>query len=245
MCGTPRSGTGLLCGLLWSTGLAGRPDEYFYYGNEPSWAAADYPGYVSWRVLSTATPNGVFGAKIMWGHLDAFLARLRDGLAREQVGDLELLARAFPDLRLVYVYRQDLVAQAVSWWKAEQTGEWQRPGRRPARGRARFDFEKIRARHLTAREHNAGWRRWFRENDVEPRAVAYEELVADPIGVARRVLASIGAARAEDEVSIRKLTERQGDSLNEGWIRRYRRMAAAGDADWGARRDAQRPAQWS
>jgi LPS sulfotransferase NodH len=32
VCGTPRSGTSLLCRLLAATGVAGRPEEYFWRG---------------------------------------------------------------------------------------------------------------------------------------------------------------------------------------------------------------------
>jgi trehalose 2-sulfotransferase len=38
VCGTPRTGSSLLLGLLESTGVAGRPQAYFREPDEPLWA---------------------------------------------------------------------------------------------------------------------------------------------------------------------------------------------------------------
>jgi LPS sulfotransferase NodH len=38
LCGTPRTGSTLLCNLLASTGVAGRPESYFREPDEPMWA---------------------------------------------------------------------------------------------------------------------------------------------------------------------------------------------------------------
>ena len=37
ICSTLRSGGGLLAGLLWSTEVAVRPDEYFWRNDEAAW----------------------------------------------------------------------------------------------------------------------------------------------------------------------------------------------------------------
>src|SRR5579872_7291023 len=37
VCGTPRCGSSLLCETLKNTGIAGRPEEYFWRGDEPFW----------------------------------------------------------------------------------------------------------------------------------------------------------------------------------------------------------------
>src|SRR5580704_10381315 len=39
ICATPRTGSSLLCGLLQSTGVAGRPESYFRQPDERSWAS--------------------------------------------------------------------------------------------------------------------------------------------------------------------------------------------------------------
>ena len=129
------------------------------------------------------TPNGVFGAKLMWGYLGDFAQLLRgiDGLGGLPVP--ELLGRVFPDLRYVQITREDKVRQAVSLWKAVQTQAWRREDgdadglRRPSR---RFSFRAINylVRQLTA--HDASWDAYFLGLGHEPLKITYEELAAAP-----------------------------------------------------------------
>jgi hypothetical protein len=44
VCGTPRTGSSLLLGLLESTGVAGHPQAYFREPDEPAWAGLEMPG---------------------------------------------------------------------------------------------------------------------------------------------------------------------------------------------------------
>ncbi len=71
ICSTPRSGSTLLGEALTNTGLAGEPREYFLRSDEPVYArdwdvSTEYPEYFYEVLARATTPNGVFGAKIMW-----------------------------------------------------------------------------------------------------------------------------------------------------------------------------------
>ncbi len=71
---------------------------------------------------------------------------------------------------------------------------------------SRFAMRR-RAADALAREasaHNAGWRSWFSANEIEPLAVWFEELVADPVGVTRDVLRHLGVD--SQRVPVRELT---------------------------------------
>ena len=222
VCGTPRSGSWLLCGLLASTGVAGRPHEWFWRETEDvnrrAWAVTRFADYVA-RVRDAGTTlNGVFGSKLMWGYLEDFLARLRQlGNARTTRG---LVGRHFPEPHFVWVRREDVVAQAVSWSKATQTGRWHGwdpldPATAPT-----YDREQIAALAREATAHDAGWRDWFAGIDVEPFVVRFEDLVADPAGTTRGVLDHLGVAAAELRVAT--LTVKATDRVNEEWLARYR-----------------------
>jgi LPS sulfotransferase NodH len=82
VCGTPRGGTSLSCGLLAGTGLAGRPEEYFWRDDEPAWsrrwgvAGSGFAAYLRAAIAQGTTPNGVFGAKVMFGYLPDLLGKL-------------------------------------------------------------------------------------------------------------------------------------------------------------------------
>ena len=89
LCGTPRTGSTLLCSLLRSTGVLGRPESYFREPDEVSWAARfglateggrvrDYRAFVNAARSAGTSNNGVFGARIMWRSLE----RMMEGLGR-------------------------------------------------------------------------------------------------------------------------------------------------------------------
>jgi LPS sulfotransferase NodH len=230
VCGTPRAGTSLLTGLLKSTGIAGRPEEYFWRDDMPFWAerwkTSTFADYVAAAIQAGTTPNGVFGAKLMWGYMDDFLGRLRAVADAGRLSDQALIERCFARSAFIWVWRGDVVAQAVSWAKAIQTGIWyDHLGRRP-HARAEFDFDQIASLAREASDHNKAWREWFAANDIEPLAIRYEDLVSDKIGTTEQVLSYLGL-EARDGLLIVEQTRRQSDALNEEWVKRYNEVAPA------------------
>jgi trehalose 2-sulfotransferase len=235
ICATPRTGSTLLCDLLRSTGIAGHPESYFRRPDEQEWAdrwrlardgagAFDYGDYVRAAVAAGSTPNGVFAARVMWGTLEEIVTRLGTVHPELAGADLKLLTRAFGRTRFVYLWRDDAVAQAVSWARAEQTRFWHegdtaRPGYEP-----RFDFEQIHSTVRTIHEHNAAWREWFAAVGVQPQLVRYEALASDPGGVTRGILNFLGLQLSPDQVIVSR-RRRQADRLNQEWITRYRAVA--------------------
>ncbi len=228
ICATPRSGSTLLCGLLSSTGVAGRPESYFRVPDEESWAdrwciprdAAgrfDYRDYVQAAVDEGRTDNGLFAARIMWGTLGGMIDRLA---AADIVGsDLEVLTSVFGRTRFLHLRRDDTLAQAVSWVRAEQTQSWQH-GDAGSGAEPHFDAAAISACIRTIREHNDAWRSWFSSVGVRPYEVIYEDVVSDMSGVTRGILEHLGLSAATVEITSRH--ERLADDINADWIRRYR-----------------------
>jgi trehalose 2-sulfotransferase len=235
ICATPRTGSTFLCDLLRSTGSAGQPESYFRLPDEQAWAdrwrlardrggAFEYGDYVRAAVAAGSTPNGVFAARVMWGTLDEIVTKLGTEHPELAGADLELLTRAFGRTRFVYLWRDDAVAQAVSWARAEQTHFWHQgdttlPGYEP-----RYDLEQIHTIVQTIHEHNAAWREWFAAVGVQPHLVRYEALASDPAGVTRGILDFLGLQLAPDQV-IASRRRRQADQVNQDWITRYRAVA--------------------
>ena len=67
-------------------GLAGSPDEFFchlrgYGESYQGWDFSDYEAYIRRVIEATATPNGVFGAKMMGGFVGDFVSRVRSSLS--------------------------------------------------------------------------------------------------------------------------------------------------------------------
>jgi LPS sulfotransferase NodH len=208
--------------LLCSTGVLGRPESYFREPDEVAWATRfglatdggrvrDYRAFVNAARSSGTSDNGVFGARIMWGSLE----RIMEGLGRVPgKPDLPILEEALGPLTFVHLRREDVVAQAVSWCRAEQTGYWQQGN--IITQEPRQDIAQARLLMETIREHNAAWQAWFDAQGVEPHAVTYEQLVGDR----RRVVQGIAARLAVELPSNwrpQSPHRKQADKLNQAW----------------------------
>src|SRR5215212_2367911 len=89
LCGTPRTGSTLLCSLLCSTGVLGRPESYLREPDEVAWATKfglateggrirDGRALVDAARSAGASGNGVLGDRLKWGSL----GRMMEGLGR-------------------------------------------------------------------------------------------------------------------------------------------------------------------
>jgi trehalose 2-sulfotransferase len=152
------------------------------------------------------TPNGVFGAKVMWGH----------------VADPAAL---FPGARYVWVRRQDTVRQAVSLWRALQTQSWRDEGsNHDARAHAEYSFSALRHLVDMLSDHDAAWGRFFA--DVPALQLSYEEIASDLLGALERTLAHLGIDRPRDWPPALPTMRRQADELSERWAGAYARDLA-------------------
>ncbi|MDP9416537.1 MAG: Stf0 sulfotransferase family protein [Actinomycetota bacterium] len=247
VCATPRTGSSLLLGLLHSTGVAGHPQAYFRSPDERLWAKRwrvrrtpegdiDYGDYVRAALAAGRTDNGVFGAKLMWGNLDELVDKL-GSVCRQLAGDeLALLAAAFGRTRFVYLRRDDIVAQAVSWLRAEQTGTWYvggngeiGPGAVGTGGRPRFNAQAIADLVRVIHEHNVAWQEWFASHGIRPHVMRYEDLDGDSARATAQVLQSLGLELPPGRpLSPVTRHARQADALNLEWARRFRAESGEG-----------------
>ena len=223
------------------TGEPRRPHEYFEGLNDPEVLEilgprtrfeedderfdpsrfARYEDYLAWALEQATTPNGVLGAKVMWGYFNGFVTGLRWALpGRQRLPLADLAASVFPNLRYVLVTRRDKVRQAVSLWRAIQSWSWssdQRPtGPEPVYSGAAID-------HLVndIHAHEAAWRTYFDECEVVPPTVVYEVFVDDYVGTLRGLLRYVGVPEADDVAILEPTRRRQADSLTDEWVDRY------------------------
>lgn len=222
LCATPRTGSTLLCSLLTSTNVLGSPESYFRNQDEEAWAGRlgvpvlggrvrDYGAFALAARAAGSTANGVFAARVMWGSVE----RVIEGLAPPaSQPDVESLEGAFGPLAFIHLTREDVVAQAVSWVRAEQTGYWHHgdtasPVRKPDLPRMADLVEEID-------DHNALWERWFAANHIQPHRLTYEALTRDPAGAIAWIASRLGVAVPEvwrPESPHRK----QADQTNAKW----------------------------
>jgi len=235
----PRSGSTLLCRVLWDTGGVGAPKEYlnpmqlrdwevrlgssgaarFGYGllRGPAVALARGAGWDRARLAAhlarvrarRSDASGRFGIKIHYHHFRRWF--LDRGWAVE-----DLLA----PYRWVRIVREDRVAQAVSWARALQTGRW--ASRQRSLAPAFYRAGQIDRLIQAIEEQEAGWEGFFARRAIVPLRITYEELVTDPRATVRGVLAHLGVEGAEAADVAPADLRPQADELNARWVARYR-----------------------
>jgi trehalose 2-sulfotransferase len=210
ICTSGRSGSNLFCQYLSSTGVLGHPLEYFNGAGRRMLGFRDYPdepGQQLECVLTIgATGNGIYGLKLFPEQLDRVARSVR-------------WTQRLPRLHFVLLDRRDLLAQAISWLRAEQTDRW-RAGM-ASRGAEVYDAARIRDLLRRAARDNARWRVFFACNDIAPVIVAYEDLVAEPQACVDRVARLFGLeGRAPIDASKIDLVI-QRDALSAEWRARF------------------------
>lgn len=188
---------------------------------------ANYAEYLASVLEKGTTPNGVFGAKLMWGYLEDFLLYLREIPAYQDVPVHQLFSLVFPNLHYIHVSRADKVRQAVSLWRAIQTWTW-RQDRDPSESSPAIlsrkpVFHYAAIDHLVQRlvSHERAWTQFFAENSIHPLLLTYEELAGSHQEIATRILQYLGIPLPEQIVFARPRMERQADELSEQWVKQY------------------------
>lgn len=242
LCGTPRSGSTLLCEMLGASGVAGRPNSFFRAEDLRSWAeawglprtddleSAEFDrAYLSAMLREGRAGTGIFGLRIMWGSMAEASKRLDQalGCARDVASQFE---EAFGPTLYIHLSRRDKVAQAVSRVRAEQSGVWHRaPDGRVLEGSAAtspLHYDRARIDGLVAEldGDDRAWTEFFAARRISPLKLVYEELSENP----RMALEAILTALGLDPLVAKRTpicTARLADTTSALWIERFRRQA--------------------
>jgi LPS sulfotransferase NodH len=209
ICTTQRSGSNYLCQLLASTGVLGRPLEFF---NAPGRRAREFPDYPDDPVRQLAmilphgsTPNGVYGLKIFAYQFDAVAAT--DWPAR------------LPRLHWIHFTRIDLLGQAISLLKAKQTGQWRSSD--AAVAAACYDGKQIGREMRSIASADARWRLFFARNGMTPLRLLYEDLVREPAASVRAVAETLRLCGEMRIDATRIDVRQQRDGESELWRERF------------------------
>jgi LPS sulfotransferase NodH len=243
---TPRVGSHLLAEALTATGIAGCPREWL-----PRFAADDAPltpqdrfrlvtqkpaqqtydaaadaAYIREMLAARTTRNGVFGIVIHWLMFQDAVRRLQMFLEMKESAPHRVLSSAFPNLSYVWLKRHDKVAQAVSWYKAIQTGSY--VGRHGDRGgdedeHLRFDYGKIRYLLSALTSFENAWGSFFSSNNLTPLVLYYEDLSAGYHATIRSVLDFL-QLDADGVDLARPTREKYADAVSLAWVEQFKRM---------------------
>jgi trehalose 2-sulfotransferase len=225
-----RSGTHLLCSILRSTGIAGSPEEYFLSKPgetwEDRWGAPSRIAYLQ-HVLSEKTAvNGVFGTVVMWSYFERMLQLFQEIPEYKNLDGAQVLATVFNKPKYIWMRRRNHVEQAVSWAIACQTGVWtQKAHEKSQPGAAlEFDFKVIDEWCKRIAAHEEGWANYFRENQIEPLVLFYEDVVTSHRAAAERVLEFLGLPFPPGLEIPPPAVEKQATRISEDWVARYLKL---------------------
>jgi LPS sulfotransferase NodH len=210
ICSEHRSGSTFLCQLLASTGVLGRPEEYFS-DNLFARAIERDPRALDALAVRAATPNGIYGLKLFTQQFDATMkSRWPERL---------------PDLRWISLQRRDLLGQAISFVRTIQTDRYR--STEPERAQPRYDAAAIAGHLARLADNEARWRRYFAQNGLQPLWLSYEEVVADPAAAVAAVAGHVGLEEAVRPDMAQVAVGVQRDALSEEWRAQF--VAEAGD----------------
>lgn len=205
----PRSGSHFLANLLFQTGVAGCPHEYFNPIHLKAWRkkleTADETGTLAAIRAQRTAPSGLFGVKSHWPHFTAIRDRLPDDMVFE---------------RAVHITRANTIAQAVSLVIAQQTKAWishHEPVGEPA-----YDRDAIEAAIHRIKQQEAAWNTHFQACDLPVLRLEYEALVNDPAGTVETVTGFLGVSFDRCRLDLEAGPRKQAGALNETWERRFR-----------------------
>jgi LPS sulfotransferase NodH len=191
ICTTPRSGSYLLVRQLTRAGI-GVAHEYLNPVNSSVIVprafgvadAVDLASYLDWLEKNRTTPNGVFAAKLPWEHFEV----------NPQVIDLWIRK---PGSVCVFLYRRQLLSQAVSLRAARHSGVWDVGGEVSTALRTlRGVSEQRETDHLAYRilSWNGMWRFFFESHGIPAIDLVYEDFVADQPKVIADIAAKLDVA---------------------------------------------------
>jgi LPS sulfotransferase NodH len=237
ICTLPRSGSYLLCDLLSQTDYLGYPAEYYDDANRSYYnrligteKARDYNIVFDYAMRIGTTPNGMFGAKVLWHQLHHLKqAFLRCGSYADWQ-PTDIIHRLLPAPRYIHLIRRDKLRQAISYCRAMDTGIWfsfadstpATPGRR-----AEYDATRIAYWLSTMQAWEQAWEREFARIGATVLTLYYEDFVADPIGTVVQVHNFLDMPISVILERLRPQLARQSGAESEAWARRYLQEHAA------------------
>ncbi|MEA5465913.1 Stf0 family sulfotransferase [Leptothoe sp. PORK10 BA2] len=230
VCSTGRSGSNLLCATLSNLNCVGKSQEFFLPAtldqNAVYSSAPELYRYLPKVYRAGSTPNRVFGIKLHWDHMKALTKLARTDPTLEKKTNLEILSLFFPNPRFVFIRRGDLTQQAISAAIGYQTGVFIIPKDfhgEPVNSKKKVFFNPLNIYRYKQglQRRNQNWLKFFEQNNLPFCQVVYEDLVKDFEPTIHRVLEFCDIELSDPAVEIVQGTQKQGNQINQRWLRYY------------------------
>lgn len=153
--------------------------------------------------------------------------RSRSSVPGAYITAYTFLQSALPDLRIVWLRRKNMVARAISEFRALKTRVWTRPDLEgsPDMRKRDFDFVDIHNLHCLGSFHESSLEQLFQDLEISPHCLFYEELAADYESSVRRVLEFLGVYSEQMRIASPRM-KKLSNGLSAEWEERYRTRRA-------------------
>ncbi len=225
-----RTGSNLLQRLLKNNGL-NDPHEWFHptlFGFQE--AAKGGMTCEQWLVQMRRenSIDGVFGTKLMASHPKQMMPHMAGGVGDES----SLVESLFGEARFIYLWRDDVERQALSFWRAQTSGKWAKWRDEPPAERSdppALDMKAIEFHVRSINTYNAFWREFFERTAIEPYRISYEALDADRRTAILDIAEFLGRPIA-GEPNLEIDIVRQADEQTERYLEQIRGARRSGAA---------------
>ncbi len=213
---TPRTGSTLLGDALQGTGHCGVPQEYLNPRQLRAFGQrlgpVPLPTYLGWLRERRASANGVFAIK---AH--------HQQLAAAGLHDAARLRALLGPLDVVFVHREDVARQAVSYSRAAQTQRWQATD--TALAPARYDLAHMLGALRDIWQQNQRWAQLFAALGLRPHTVRYRDLATDYAGTVAATVRALRLGPGALAAIPPPPQARMPSPEREAWARRFRQDA--------------------
>jgi trehalose 2-sulfotransferase len=225
-----RTGSTLLCKALESTGIAGKPREWFNCPPEllSTFHQTNYPDLQEYVWKLGSTDNGVFAINHSYHepHFGQLIETLRRFPACESkdTSQTKVWEQVFPNHKHIFMTRRNKIRLAVSWWRAIQSEEWHSPTdekRKQTDLSNAYSFDAINHLYNECSMREAGIQEFFTEGDISPMNIFYEDFVQNYEQTVRTILDYLGIDSRSVSIAPPELTK-LADSVSEEWTQRFR-----------------------
>ncbi len=218
---TPRSGSTFFCDLLTRTGVFGRPTEHLKPWLRHYMVAANIslPVLIERLHAHSATPNGVFGSKIIINDLFDFLAHFPDDVCAELASN-----------PVFFIVRSDKAAQALSNTRSNQLAIYHVNTSSEAEARKKLstfkvDYVAIFEMERWLLRQEADLLDLLRRRGIQPHLLSYETCIQSRQGAEAIIqdLAALVHVKPPQSLSWPELIK-IGDLSSDNYLAQYRAL---------------------
>ena len=220
----PRTGSTWLSHLLWQTGCLGAPLEYLNFEQAGPYGFANgSPSQQQWLWYSAlrrrTSPNGVFGFKCFPDQFES-LQETNPELLTEVFASV--LARTHSPL-VVWLRRRDRVARAISLARAMLSGVWRAEQERGAEPRVDYSEAMVEQSRRVVEQQESAWQQMFRDVNIKPLQLWYEEITDKPEEVVRQIARHLGVELDPSAAVAVPPIKKQAETDAREWRERFTR----------------------